>query len=130
MFGGELSFDVTINVINDTTGNIAPTAADENIVSSYSTTGQSKVFNYSGELHFWSHINTINHMVFDSNFVQDCYNSGLTKITFTFYMGSSFTTETGSSVYFGYLDSSNVMHHFMNGSKKLGEIPIKKLTSE
>lgn len=126
--GGEVYIkDVTVNKGKTTTGNIAPTAADENIVSSYSSTGNSKVFNYSGELHFWSHVNTINHMVFDSNFVQDCYKSGLTKITFTFYMGSSFVNETGSSVYFGYLDSSNKMQYFMNGSEYLGTTPIRKV---
>ena len=125
--GGEVYIkDVTVNEGKTTTGNIASTAADENIVSSYSTTGKSKVFNASGELHFWSHTNTINHMVFDSNLVQDCYNSGLTKITFTFYMGSNFTTETWSSVYFGYLDSSNTMQYFKNGSEYLGATPIRK----
>lgn len=124
--GGELYIkDISVSNFR-TTGNIAPTAATENIVSSYSSVGQSKVFNYDEELHFWSHINTINHMVFDSDFVQNCYNSGLTEITFTFYMGSSFVKETGSSVYFGYLDSSNKMQYFMNGSTYLGSTPIKK----
>lgn len=124
--GGELYIkDISVSNFR-TTGNIAPTAADKNIVSSYSSVGQSKVFNYSEELHFWSHINTINHMVFDSDFVQNCYNSGLTEITFTFYMGSSFVKETGSSVYFGYLDSKNVMQYFMDGSTYLGSTPIKK----
>lgn len=123
--GGELYIkDISVSNFR-TTGNIAPTAATEKIVSSYSSAGQSKVFNYSEELHFWSHINTVNHMVFDSDFVQNCYNSGLTEITFTFYMGSSFTTETWSSVYFGYLDSSNKMQYFMDGSEYLGATPIR-----
>lgn len=124
--GGELYIkDISVSNFR-TTGNIAPTAATENIVSSYSSTGFSKVFNNSEELHFWSHINTVNHMVFDSNFVQNCYNSGLTEITFTFYMDSSFVNETWSSVYFGYLDSSNKMQYFMDGSTYLGATPIRK----
>lgn len=125
--GGEVYIkDVTVNKGKTTTGNIAPTAADENIVSSYSSVGQSKVFNANEELHFWSNSNTVNHMIFDSNFVQNCYNSGLTEITFTFYMGSSFVNETGSSVYFGYLDSSNKMQYFMDGSTYLGATSIRK----
>lgn len=124
--GGELYIkDISVSNFR-TTGNIAPTAATKNIVSSYSSTGFSKVFNNSEELHFWSHINTVNHMVFDSDFVQNCYNSGLTEITFTFYMDSSFVNETWSSVYFGYLDSSNKMQYFMDGSTYLGSTPIRK----
>lgn len=122
--GGELYIkDISVSNFR-TTGNIAPTAATKNIVSSYSSVGQSKVFNYDEELHFWSHINTINHMVFDSDFVQNCYNSGLTKITFTFYLATGFIA-TGSSLYFGYLDSSNTMQYFMNGNAYLGVTPIK-----
>ncbi len=124
--GGELYIkDISVSNFRST-GNIAPTAATKNIVSSYSSEGQSKVFNYDEELHFWSNSNTINHMIFDSDFVQNCYNSGLTEITFTFYMGSSFVNETGSSVYFGYLDSKNVMQYFMDGNTYLGTTPIRK----
>lgn len=124
--GGELYIkDISVSNFR-TTGNIAPTAADKNIVSSYSSTGFSRVNNANEELHFWSHSNTVNHMVFDSNFVQNCYNSGLTEITFTFYMDSSFVNETWSSVYFGYLDSSNTMQYFKDGSTYLGATPIRK----
>lgn len=132
--GGEVYIkDVTVNKGKTTTGNIAPTAATANaegkkIVSSFEPynppTCYSQVFNYEGKLHFWSHINTINHMVFDSDFVQNCYNSGLTKITFTFYLATGFIA-TGSSLYFGYLDSSNTMQYFMNGNAYLGVTPIK-----
>lgn len=41
-------------------------------------------------------------------------------------MGSSFVNETGSSVYFGYLDSKNVMQYFMDGNTYLGTTPIRK----
>lgn len=124
--GGELYIkDISVSNFRST-GNIAPTAATKNIVSSYSSEGNSKVFNYDEELHFWSHINTINHMVFDSDFVQNCYNSGLTEITYTFYMGSNFTVETWSSVCFGYLDSNNKLQYLMNGSEYLGEADIQK----
>ena len=124
--GGELYIkDISVSNFR-TTGNIAPTAATKNIVSSYSSEGQSKVFNFDEELHFWSNSNTINHMVFDSDFVQNCYNSGLTEITYTFYMGSSFVNETWSSVCFGYFDSNNNLQYFMNGSEYLGEADIRK----
>ena len=124
--GGELYIkDISVSNFRST-GNIAPTAKEDGIVSSYSTANQNNVFNYQGELHFWTHINSRNHMIFDTKYIKDVYASGLTHITMTFYMGSSFTTETWSYVYFGYLDSSNNLQKFKDGDTELGKIAIRK----
>lgn len=128
--GGEVYIkDVTVNKGKTTTGNIAPTAKEDGIVSSFSTANQNNVFNYQGELVFQTHINSRNNMIFDADYIKNIYASGLTHITLTFYMGDSFTTETWSSVYFGYINpkaDSSVMSYFKDGDTELGEIAIRK----
>lgn len=127
--GGELYIkDISVSNFR-TTGNIAPTAATDGIVSSFSTANQNNVFNYQGELHFWTHINSRNNMIFKADYIKNIYASGLTHITMTFYMDSSFVNETWSSVYFGYINpnaDSSVISYFMDGDTKLGEIEIRK----
>lgn len=127
--GGELYIkDISVSNFR-TTGNIAPTAATDGIVSSFSTANQNKVFDYQGELHFWTHINSRNNMIFKADYIKNIYASGLTHITLTFYMDSSFVNETWSSVYFGYINpnaDSSVISYFMDGDTKLGEIEIRK----
>ena len=127
--GGELYIkDIAVSNFR-TTGNIAPTAKEDGIVYSYSTANQNNVFNNDGELHFWTHINSRNNMIFDADYIKIIYASGLTHITLTFYMGSSFTTETWSTAYFGYMDpnsDSSVISYFMDGDTKLGGIDIRK----
>lgn len=126
--GGELYIkDISVSNFR-TTGNIAPTAKEDGIVSSFSTDNLNNVFNYQGELLFQTHINSRNNMLFNADYIKNIYASGLTHITLTFYMDNSFTTETWSSVYFGYINpnaDSSVISYFMEGDKYLGEIEIR-----
>ena len=124
--GGELYIkDISVSNFR-TTGNIAPTAKEDGIVSSYSTDNQNNVFNYQGELLFQTHINSRNHMIFDTDYIKNIYASGLTHITMTFYMGETYKNPTWSTAYFAYMNptKTNRITNFMDGDTKLGGIYI------
>lgn len=124
--GGELYIkDISVSNFRST-GNIAPTAATDGIVSSFSTANQNNVFNYQGELLFQTHSNSRNHMIFDTDYIKNIYASGLTHITMTFYMGETYVNPTWSTAYFAYMNptNTNIITNFMDGDTKLGGIYI------
>lgn len=124
--GGELYIkDISVSNFRST-GNIAPTAKEDGIVSSYSTDNLNNVFNYQGELLFQTHINSRNHMIFDTDYIKNIYASGLTHITMTFYMGETYVNPTWSTAYFAYMNPTNTnrITNFMDGDTKLGGIYI------
>jgi len=124
--GGELYIkDITVSNYR-TTGNIAPTAKEDGIVSSYTTENQNNVFNYNGTLQFWTHINGRNHMIFDTDYIKNVYASGLTHITMTFYMGDTYKNPTWSTAYFAYMNpkTTDRITNFMDGDTKLGGVYI------
>lgn len=126
--GGELYIkDIAVSNFR-TTGNIASTAAINEIVSTYTTDNNSDVFYNDGKLHFWAGKQKRNNMLFNADYIKNIYASGLTHITLTFYM-DNFTVDTWADVYFGYKNPNETdptkMSHFMDGDTELGGIEIR-----
>ena len=111
--------DITFNKLT-TAGDISKFAATDGIVSSYLPNNEQngQVFNYgeNSTLYFNSFIESDNYMMFDSEYVQNMINAGLTEITVEYRYGYAMANGTSGTFRPRYYDASEDTFKDLSGA--------------
>ncbi len=101
-----VSYVKDYNLSGDSTGNIVKTACADGIVYSYSKSNNNKVFfDDTSSIHFWTHVNSENAIVFDREFVKQAKEAGYTQLKIVYSV--TITTTVGGSVRLSKLNGSS-----------------------
>ena len=116
---------------SETTGNIAPYAYTDGIVSfaTYVNHPTSDLFNYSdNNLHMWAGTNDIVYMLFDSTFIQEAFAKGYTTLSFTYSVDTTITTWSQMSL--SYYDASENKYVEFGNKYKTSYVKVDQVYPE